>query len=43
VDSKTIRILILWGIDWWNNGKIADSIRRRRKFKRSLREWDGLI
>jgi hypothetical protein len=37
VESKTIRILI-GGIT-----KNADSIRRRRKFKRSLREWDGLI
>jgi hypothetical protein len=42
VDSKTIRTLI-GGILIGGIRKNADSIRRKRKFKRPLREWDGLI
>ena len=42
MEFKTIRILI-GGALIGRITKNVDSIRRRRKFKRPLREWDGLI
>ncbi len=42
MDSKTIKILI-GGVLIGGITENADSIRRRRKFKRPLRDLDGVI